>query len=724
MNTRTLQTKPKHSLASNTKTNSLRAAAIAQTFLVAGSVDAQSNSPIENTETVDLDPFAVKGDNFALSSPKFKVALRDTPQSIDVIPEEILESQGATSLQDVLRNSPGITFRAGEGGAAPGDNLFVRGFSAANDIFVNGVRDRGEYSRDAYNLEQVEVSKGPSSATYGRGSTGGSINLVTKQATQGNFNSITASIGTHEHKRVVFDNNKTLDQERGIAFRLTGMASDENVPGRDFVYKSSWALNPSLSIGLGKDTQVTLSYEKLKQDDMADFGIWTGLFDNPLVSYSNFYGYPDRDFVNVDNNRATLSIGHTFANGMTLRNVTSHYTSKQDSLYTAPSSPNDSTPEGHIRTSDKAKDKYNENLANHTTVSGVFKTGDITHSFTAGLELNQEGYDNFSHNSISPDPTRDAIAPYSDGPFTFSANERSGRVRSAEADTVALYLFDSIQLSERWQANIGLRNDRFEVDYVDATDGIPSTELEHTESMNSVRGGIVYKPSRNGSVYLGFGNSYNPTAENFSLSESETSSSNLGLEAEETETLELGTKWGFFNNQAAFSAAVFQSDKDNARARLGGRGTEYTNLGKQTVKGFELGLSGNLNRRTSVYAGYSQMDTEIEDSPNLDEIGSELSYTPSESLNVWLDFQATDRLSLGGGTRYSGSQNYSSTAQAPAQASYWLVDLTANYQVNDSLSLRLNIDNATDEKYIERGSSNRSVPGPSASAKLTAHYKF
>ncbi|MBD5781786.1 TonB-dependent siderophore receptor [Pelagicoccus sp. NFK12] len=713
-----------HLTTSPSQNFGLRATAIAQTFLVAGAANAQTNAAVEDTDAVELDPFAVKGDNFALSSPKFTVALRDTPQTINVIPEEILEAQGATSLQDVLRNSPGITFRAGEGGAAPGDNLFVRGFSAANDIFVNGVRDRGEYSRDAYNLEQVEVSKGPASATYGRGSTGGSVNLVTKQANLSESDSLSLSLGTHNHKRLVFDTNSVLDKENGIAFRLTGMATDEDVPGRDFVYKRAWALNPSLSFGLGKDTQVTLSYEKLKQDDMADFGMWTGLFGNPQVSYSNFYGYPDRDFSEVDNDRATLSIGHNFANGLTLRNVSSHYTSKTDAIYTAPAGPNDSTTEGYIRTSDKAKDKYNENLANHTTLSGSFRVGELTHSFSTGIELNRETADNFSHHSISPDPERNAIDPYSDGPFTFTPNERSGRVRSGTSDTISLYAFDTLSIGEKWQANAGLRWESFDSDYLDSTNGVATSELSQKEEMTSYRFGLVYKPLREGSLYFGAGNSFNPTAENFSLSDSETSSSNVNLDPEETKTLELGTKWDLFESRASFAAAVFQSEKHNARASLGGRGTEYTNLGKQSVEGFELGLSGKITDRLSVFGGYSQLDTEITDSPNLDEIGTELSYSPSESFNLWLDYQATPKLSFGGGATYSGSQAYSSSVEAPDDASYWLMDLTASYVLNDRLSFRLNVDNAADERYIERGSSNRSVPGASRSAKLSAYYKF
>ncbi len=143
--------------------------------------------------------------------------------------------------------SQNFGLRSGEGGSAPGGNLFVRGFSAANDIFVNGVRDRGEYSRDAYNLEQVEVSKHPPPPPTRRDSTGGSVNLVTKQANLNESDSLSLSLGTHNHKRVVFDTNSVIDHEKGITCRLTGIATDEDVPGRDYVFKSSWALNPTSS---------------------------------------------------------------------------------------------------------------------------------------------------------------------------------------------------------------------------------------------------------------------------------------------------------------------------------------------------------------------------------------------------------------------------------------------------------------------------------------------
>lgn len=707
--------------AESVSRHGLRAAAIAQTFLVANGLQAQSEAS-NDSDAVELESFTVKGDNFALSSPKFKAPLRDTAQSINIIPEEILENQGATSLQDVLRNSPGITFRAGEGGSAPGDNLFVRGFSAANDIFVNGVRDRGEYSRDAYNVEQVEVSKGPSSATYGRGSTGGSINLVTKQARMGNATNLTASVGTHNQQRLVVDTNHEIDSERGIAFRLVGMYSDEDIAGRDFVYKSSYALNPSLSFGLGKDTQVSFSYEKLKQDDMSDYGLWTGSFGNPEVETSNFYGIPERDFAKIDNDRVSLAIGHNMDNGFTLRNVTSLYESKQDAIYTAPSSPSDDT-SGFIRTSEKAKDKLTRNLSNNTTLSGLLRTGDISHSFTASLELNKEEADNFSHANVD-NVERNERDPYSDGPFSATPIDRTGRVRSGEADSLALALFDSIALSEKWKASAGVRWERFDANYVDATEGVVASDISRVDEMFSYRGGLVFKPTREGSVYVGMGNSFNPTAENFSLSESVSSSSNLNLDPEETQTVELGTKWGLFENRASFAAAVFRSEKDNARARIGGRGTEYTTLGKQSVEGFELGLSGNITEAMSLYAGYSQLSTDLSVPENFADVGDDLAFAPSSSFNLWLDYALTDRVSLGVGGVHSGSQNYSSTTEAPPEASYWLLDATASYQVNENLTLRINVANATDEKYIERGSANRSVPGASRSAKLTAFYSF
>src|SRR5262245_53676485 len=208
---------------------------------------------IRTSETV-----SVTGSAGLLSSPKFTDPVRDTPHTVSVIPSIVIEQQAASSLRDALRNTPGITLTAGEGGAAPGDNLLIRGFSARNDVYIDGARDPGVVSRDTFNTEAIEVAKGPSSVTAGRGSTGGSVNLVTKSAMLQNAADFRFSAGNASQRRATFDVNRRLGGS--VAFRVNGMLQDSGVPGRDEVTQKAWGFAPSLSVGLGKPTSATISY--------------------------------------------------------------------------------------------------------------------------------------------------------------------------------------------------------------------------------------------------------------------------------------------------------------------------------------------------------------------------------------------------------------------------------------------------------------------------------
>src|SRR5262245_47612217 len=221
--------------------------------------------PSEQVDVTGRAPEAV------ISSPKYTQPLRDTPQTLVVIPQSVLQDQGATTLRDALRNTPGITLTAGEGGTAPGDNLLIRGFSARNDVYIDGARDTGVVSRDTFNVEAVEVAKGPSSVTAGRGSTGGSVNLVTKTANLQNFASGRVTAGNADYKRTTLDVNRRLGET--VAFRLNGMWQDAGVPGRDEVTQKGWGFAPSVGFGLGTRTDLTISYQHLQQNNLPDYGL-------------------------------------------------------------------------------------------------------------------------------------------------------------------------------------------------------------------------------------------------------------------------------------------------------------------------------------------------------------------------------------------------------------------------------------------------------------------
>ena len=207
---------------------------------------------------------AVSADRPGISSPQFTEPLRNIPQTITVIPSSVIESQGATTLRDVLRNVTGISIQAGEGGVPAGDNLSIRGFSARTDFFIDGVRDVGGYTRDPFNVEQVEVLKGPSSSVAGRGSTGGVINLATKAPHLAASRNVSLGIGSSDFKRGTIDVNQPVGALENAAFRLNAMWNDSDTPGRDAVTNERWGIAPSLAFGIGTPTRVTADYTHLR----------------------------------------------------------------------------------------------------------------------------------------------------------------------------------------------------------------------------------------------------------------------------------------------------------------------------------------------------------------------------------------------------------------------------------------------------------------------------
>ncbi|WP_269778102.1 TonB-dependent receptor, partial [Pseudomonas tolaasii] len=234
----------------------------------------------DNTGVIQLGATSIEGqaqststyNPVAPSSPKYTEALRDTPQTITVVPKEVIHDQNLLSLRDVLSTVPGITFGAGEGGSGYGDSINLRGFSASGDIYVDGVRDSAQYSRtDPFNLEQVEVVSGASSVYSGSGAVGGTINLVTKQPELRDKTTVSAGIGTDNYKRLTLDSNSQLNDT--TAFRLNLMAHGNDVPGRDYEDYSRWGIAPSIAFGLGTPTRVTLSYEHQKDDNTPQYGI-------------------------------------------------------------------------------------------------------------------------------------------------------------------------------------------------------------------------------------------------------------------------------------------------------------------------------------------------------------------------------------------------------------------------------------------------------------------
>ena len=705
--------------------------ALAISSVLAGQVHAQAAAVTEQNAETTTDVIEVLGHkpNNDPESVKFTRPLLDTAQTVNVVSSELIEERGATTLRDVLRNVSGISMQAGEGGTPAGDQLSIRGYSARTDIFVDNVRDFGGYTRDPFNLEQVEVVKGPSSDYSGRGSTGGSINLVSKAPHMGDSSSTGIALGSENFNRVTVDLNRELTNADNSAVRLNLMYHDQDVAGRDVVSNNRWGIAPSIAFGLETDTEVTLSVFHLAQDNVPDYGIpWVPENNIPLsefanaappVDFSNWYGLKSRDFEEIATSMFTAQVNQRLGENLTLNNTTRWGKTDRDSLITAPRflDNNDTL----IRRSDeKYRDQQDDIINNATNFRLDINNGRFEHRILFGTELSLEKEKRYTQALTGSDsPPTDLFNPNPNDPY-LENYRRTGTASTADSTTVAVYLSDSVQIGEHWQVNSGLRWDRFDLEYT--PDGSPL--LQRTDTMTSYRAGVVYKPVAAGSIYLGFGTSFNPTAEALSISTSSRQPGIADLDPEENRSWELGTKWEVMDRQLFLSAAVFRTEKTNARTQDPNDPNDVLVLqGEQLVQGVELGIAGSLTERWFLSAGYTYLDTEVIDSKNSSEVGNELSNSPKHSLSFWSSYQIIDSMQLSVGAQYIDDRfnNTSNTRIAPA---YTIYEFAANYVVNDQVSLRLNLQNLTDEEYIDYVGGGHFIPGLGRTVLITTNFNF
>ncbi|MES1243399.1 MAG: TonB-dependent siderophore receptor [Acidobacteriota bacterium] len=688
----------------------------------------------ERTVTLDLwlgETIDVAAPAPGPSSIKYTEPLRDTPQTITVIPREMIEQQGATTLREVLRNVTGISIQAGEGGGGlPGDNLSIRGFAARNDIFVDGVRDFGAYTRDPYNIEQVEVAKGPASLYSGRGSTGGAINLSSKTPSAGAAHHATFGAGSDDYNRATIDINQPLEGFAipGTAVRINAVWNQGDVPGRDVVTNERWGIAPSIAFGLGTPTRVTASFSRLDQDNIPEYGLpWVPNTNIPLAQYAdqappvdfgNFYGLKDRDYEKTVTDLATVTVEHDFGDSITLRSLVRHGRADRDSIITAPRFV--STDSTNINRQIQSRDLTDTILAQQNDLTFHFETGTIGHALIAGTEVVREDSENHARSGPNA-PVADLFHPDPNVPYTGTITRTGARTEST-ADTLALYANDTVKLDERWKLTGGLRLDRFEIDYRSvAVDGVV-TPFERTDEMLSWRAGVVFKPLPNGSVYASASTSFNPSADgNTGLS---LTASTADLAPEKSRSFEVGTKWDLLSGRLAMSTAVFQAEKVNARTPGINPGDPAIVLdGEQRIRGVEIGGSGRITDRWTTFFGYTRLDSEIVRSNTAVEVGREFANAPEHSASLWTTWRLPFGFEVGGGVQYVGDRLNSTTTRRVAPA-YQLYDAMVSYDWSERLTLRLNVNNLADEEYIDRVGGGHFIPGAGRSVALTTSLDF
>lgn len=689
-------------------------------------------------------------------SPKFTADLLDTPRSVTVIPLVVIEQTAATSLQDILRTSPGITFGAGEGGQPLADRPFIRGQSSGNNVFVDGVRDSGGQVRDIFNLEQVEVVKGPDSAYNGRGSGGGSINLTSKQPKLVDESSASLRVGTDSYVRASVDTNYVLGETSAVRINLMGAQGD--VPQRDAVDFDTWGAAVAAAMGLGTDSRLTLSYQHLTRNDMPDYGVplsrklpgvtptETGILDVPRDA---FYGLTARDFQETTADIATLVGEHDINDAMTFRGVFRYAKTVNDYVVTNPGDGgNAQFVDGQWWMKRGLKSRWNPatTVAAVADVYGRFTTGAIEHSYDIGLELSREKNENASYTVTttagSACPTGFTGAGTGDCTLVYAPNPSDpwagtivrGPVSSTVSKTAGIYVFDTLSFGDRWKLNLGLRHDEYSVSgrNVSAT---AVTASDGDWSFTNYQAGLVYKPSANGSLYVSYGTASTPPTisggdQNTSAGVGSGNLANQLLDPEETTSTEIGVKWSFFGERLSTSAALFQVNRQNAQI-LVDVGV-YAQAGETEVRGLELAVTGQVTPVWSVFGGYTYMESElVRGAYNNVNVGDPLANTPEHSFSLFSTYQLTPALSLGGGAYYvsdsfGGNQNGAGGGANGVYApEYWRFDAFASYRINDRLNLQLNVQNVTDEDYIARTNGvHHADYGPARQALLTLNAKF
>jgi catecholate siderophore receptor len=693
---------------------------------------AKSEKPEEITVTGKENRNPYNPDNLSLDRLK---SLKKT-QSVTVVPQILLEQQGATTLKDALRNVSGIGLSAGEGGVQ-GDDFTLRGYNAKTDIFIDGVRDQGSYQRDSFNLQSVEVVKGPSSSYFGRGSTGGVVNQVSKTAREGNSYAGIVSSGMGPFNRAQFDVNQQLSESVAVRFNVIGQKSE--IVDRDESEQKRYGYASSLVFGLDQPTQLTLNYLFQEENNTPDYGVPYVGGEPARVDRDTFYGARGEDFEKTKINVATMRLDHQFNDQIELHNTTrfSHV-----DRAAAPTSPRlcvagaatltagcpFETVAGTrqqlagLRRNRPERDARETILSNQTDLRFEFATGGIEHSLGTGVEIAREEFrlTRFTDNgtpSLSLDPN-DLQPGFVEPP----------RVRSQRTNTRALsvgaFVADELRLTEQFDLILGVRWDYFGASFNDEFPiaGPPGTtrpDFDSSDRNVSYKAGIAYHPTPTQNYYASFGTSFNPSAEALALN-----GNNAGTDPEKNRTFEIGGKIDLRDGNLSLQGAIFNIEKTDARETDPGASTIMVLEGERLVRGFELSVNGRVADGWVMFGSYTFLDSEITETLEPEENGKDVQRVPRHSATIWNSYQFPgQKVEIGGGPTYV-SHRYADDANTNKVKGYVRWDATIGYAVTEKVSLRLNLQNITDKEYFESAGGGHALPAPGRTAIASVSFNF
>lgn len=642
---------------------------------------------------------------------KTETPLKEIPQSLTVIPRQLIQDQAMTTVADALRYVPGVSMHQGEGNR---DQVVLRGNSSSADFFLDGVRDDVQYFRDLYNLERVEALRGPNAMIFGRGGGGGVVNRVTKTAGFTSLREADVQAGSYGDVRATADVNQPLS--KAVAFRLNGVFEDSD-SFRDGVGLRRWGVAPSLALLAGDATTATLSFERFHDGRTADRGI-TSWNERPAdVPVSTYYGNPDDSPVRADVNLATLTVEHGFG-GATLRNRTLF--GDYDRAY-----------QNYVpgaATADRASvalSAYNNaterrNLFNQTDLVTTLAMGSVKHRILAGAEAGRQVTDNFRNTGYFNGAAASILVPFdaprTTAPVTFrqSATDADNHV---VADVFALYAQDQVELSKSLQLLAGLRYDRFDLDYRNDRNG---SELTRADDLLSPRAGLVITPVAPLSFYGSWSVSWLPASGDQFASLTDVTKQ---LEPEKFTNWEAGAKW----EPAAgllVTGAAYRLDRTNTRSTDPNDPTRIVQTGRQRTTGFELGASGRVTGRWSVAGGYAYQDARVTSATAAAPEGARVPMVPRHSFSLWNQLLVHEKVGAALGV-VARSAMFAAIDGRVTLPGYARLDAAVFFDVLADLRVQVNVENLLDRTYWANANSNTNIsPGSPRAVRAAVHARF
>jgi catecholate siderophore receptor len=647
----------------------------------------------------------------------------DVPQSLTVVTEKLMAEQGNTRLEEALKNVPGITLNSGEG-AARGDTVNLRGFSAFNDFFLDGIRDAAVYTRDSFNLQSVEVVKGPSATLFGRGSTGGAINQVSKAPFLDSVDVVTANLGTNDLYRMTADINEPIAETSAVRVNLMGESSQ--VADRDFVRNRRWGFAPSASFGIGTPDTLTLAYLHQQENNVPDTGI-PFVDGRPAdVPRDSYFGLASNSVVTKDD-IATGRYTHDFSDNLmvadTLRYAHYEFSWIADMPNFGGNVPLPTTPLDDIVVGrdQPASTGFQSNLTEQLDLTGRFETGFIKHTVVAGFEWARQTLDlnrlnnpfNTNNNWVPETPLLDPN-PYEAAPVEGVSSEQD-----TVAHATSFYVTDTLSLGQYFDLIAGGRYDRFSADYDQLTVASGARLLlDHTDRLGSPRAALIFKPTPLQTYYFSFGTSFDPSAEALSLT---TKTANLG--PVKGKTYEVGTKDQLLDGQLLVTGAIFHTVVDNAQTNDPENPTVTVLNGDERVNGFEASVSGYVTKHLEVFAGYTYLDGKTLSSGVPADVGQPLQNVAKNALNVWTEYEFTEQWEAGVGGNWLDKRyaDFGGTTTVPG---YVVWNAMVSYKVSKNFSLQLNGINLFnklywDAPYYTSAAENHVLPGAGRSGMLS-----